>query len=293
MEDGNSSKNNKGKAIMKLPIPPLPPKGPTGETSRTRNRANVATERRGRPRTPTQPPSTSFSDRLMPVANVVRIMRKVLPPHAKISDEAKFAIQESVTEFISFVTEEANQRCLNEERKTVTGEDLLCSMKTLGFDDYVDPLARYLEKYRDMEGLSHPRRLIRPRMATHHNLGGLMPGPTIMVPPLPLPPMPMYPNYNTQMFPASGQQNNFGYASGGSSSTAPPAAYLPNIPREDSCSSLINRLNFDLESAACIHDEVEFDAMDLPADAASPTGSTSATYIPPENDSVDPFAPFK
>ena len=43
-------------------------------------------------------------DRFMPIANVIRIMRKILPPHAKISDDAKETIQECVSEYISFVT---------------------------------------------------------------------------------------------------------------------------------------------------------------------------------------------
>jgi hypothetical protein len=42
----------------------------------------------------------------MPIANVVRVMRRVLPPHAKVSDEAKELIQECVSEFISFITGE-------------------------------------------------------------------------------------------------------------------------------------------------------------------------------------------
>ncbi|PHT62530.1 Nuclear transcription factor Y subunit B-6 [Capsicum annuum] len=62
-------------------------------------------------------------DRFMPIANVIRIMRKILPPHAKISDDSKETIQECVSEFISFVTGEANDRCQREQRKTITAED--------------------------------------------------------------------------------------------------------------------------------------------------------------------------
>ncbi|GFS45656.1 nuclear factor Y, subunit B6 [Actinidia rufa] len=36
-------------------------------------------------------------DRFMPIANVIRIMRKILPPHAKISDDSKEIIQECVS----------------------------------------------------------------------------------------------------------------------------------------------------------------------------------------------------
>nr|AMR93316.1 CCAAT-box binding factor HAP3-like protein [Isoetes sinensis]AMR93318.1 CCAAT-box binding factor HAP3-like protein [Isoetes sinensis] len=91
-------------------------------------------------------------DRFMPIANVIRIMRKVLPMHAKISDDGKETIQECVSEFISFVTSEANDRCQREQRKTITAEDLLWAMSKLGFDDYIDPLTFYLHRYREVEG---------------------------------------------------------------------------------------------------------------------------------------------
>ncbi|XP_051128715.1 nuclear transcription factor Y subunit B-8-like [Andrographis paniculata] len=91
-------------------------------------------------------------DRFMPIANVIRIMRKILPPHAKISDDAKENIQECVSEFISFVTGEANDRCQREQRKTITAEDILWAMSKLGFDDYIEPLTLYLHRYREFDG---------------------------------------------------------------------------------------------------------------------------------------------
>ncbi|KDP35520.1 hypothetical protein JCGZ_08958 [Jatropha curcas] len=91
-------------------------------------------------------------DRFMPIANVIRIMRKILPPHAKISDDAKETIQECVSEYISFITSEANERCQREQRKTITAEDVLYAMSKLGFDDYIEPLTVYLHRYREMEG---------------------------------------------------------------------------------------------------------------------------------------------
>ncbi|GLU20619.1 hypothetical protein SLE2022_368090 [Rubroshorea leprosula] len=91
-------------------------------------------------------------DRFMPIANVIRIMRKILPSHAKISDDAKETIQECVSEYISFITGEANERCQREQRKTITAEDVLWAMSKLGFDDYIEPLTMYLHRYREMEG---------------------------------------------------------------------------------------------------------------------------------------------
>ncbi|PPS03886.1 hypothetical protein GOBAR_AA16776 [Gossypium barbadense] len=91
-------------------------------------------------------------DRFLPIANVSRIMKKALPPNAKISKDAKETVQECVSEFISFITGEASDKCQREKRKTINGDDLLWAMMTLGFEEYVEPLKIYLLKYREMEG---------------------------------------------------------------------------------------------------------------------------------------------
>ena len=91
-------------------------------------------------------------DRLLPIANVGRIMKQILPPNAKISKEAKETMQECVSEFISFVTGEASDKCHKEKRKTVNGDDICWALATLGFDDYAEPLKRYLLRYRELEG---------------------------------------------------------------------------------------------------------------------------------------------
>ncbi|KAD4584507.1 hypothetical protein R6Q59_036633 [Mikania micrantha] len=91
-------------------------------------------------------------DRLLPIANVGRIMKQILPPNAKISKEAKETMQECVSEFICFVTGEASDHCRKEKRKTVNGDDVCWAMLNLGFDDYAEPLKRYLDKIRELEG---------------------------------------------------------------------------------------------------------------------------------------------
>ncbi|CAM0911111.1 unnamed protein product [Alopecurus aequalis] len=91
-------------------------------------------------------------DRFLPIANVSRIMKRALPANAKISKEAKETVQECVSEFISFVTGEASDKCQREKRKTINGDDLLWAMTTLGFEAYVAPLKAYLNRYREVEG---------------------------------------------------------------------------------------------------------------------------------------------
>ena len=82
-------------------------------------------------------------------ANISRIMKRALPPNAKIAKDAKETVQECVSEYISFITSEASDKCQQERRKTINGDDLLWAMRNLGFEMYIDPLTNYLNRYRE------------------------------------------------------------------------------------------------------------------------------------------------
>lgn len=58
-----------------------------------------------------------------------------------------------MSEFISFITPEASERCHQEKQKTISGEDILFAMSTLGFDSYVEPLKLYLQKFREVSAV--------------------------------------------------------------------------------------------------------------------------------------------
>jgi len=88
-------------------------------------------------------------DRFLPIYNISKVMKKVVPHSGKVAKEARECVQECVSEFISFITSEASERCQAEKRKTINGEDILFAMSTLGFDNYVEPLKLYLQKYRE------------------------------------------------------------------------------------------------------------------------------------------------
>lgn len=93
-------------------------------------------------------------------APVARIMKTALPENAKIAKEAKECMQECVSEFISFITSEASEKCQQEKRKTVNGEDILFAMTSLGFENYAEALKIYLSKYRETQssrGDNQPR----------------------------------------------------------------------------------------------------------------------------------------
>ena len=118
----------------------------------------MSSSKKSQTSSPTESPAMCESffskeqDKFLPIANVSRIMKKSLPPNAKISKEAKETVQECVSEFISFITGEASDKCHKEKRKTINGDDLLWAMTTLGFEGYVGPLKAYLSKYRETEG---------------------------------------------------------------------------------------------------------------------------------------------
>merc|ERR1719365_443307 len=88
-------------------------------------------------------------DRFLPIYNISKVMKKVVPPSGKVAKEARECVQECVSEFISFITSEASERCQAEKRKTINGEDILFAMSSLGFDNYIEPLKLYLQKYRE------------------------------------------------------------------------------------------------------------------------------------------------
>ncbi|OAL31101.1 hypothetical protein AYO20_08432 [Fonsecaea nubica] len=72
---------------------------------------------------------------------ISRIMRAALPGDTKVSREAIELMQECVSEFISFVTSEA------ENRSTLSADDVLTAMTNLGFEHYSEVLRIYLRRY--------------------------------------------------------------------------------------------------------------------------------------------------
>ncbi|KNC84010.1 hypothetical protein SARC_03771 [Sphaeroforma arctica JP610] len=88
-------------------------------------------------------------DRLLPIANISRIMKRAIPENGKMAKDSKECMQECCTEFIGFITSEASDRCTQEKRKTINGEDILWAMQSLGFDQYIEPLKMYLQAYRE------------------------------------------------------------------------------------------------------------------------------------------------
>ncbi|XP_028754974.1 nuclear transcription factor Y subunit B-1-like [Neltuma alba] len=83
-------------------------------------------------------------ERTFSLTKVGDTMKKVLPPKTRISKEVKEMVEQCSTEFIVFITSEAVK---NNKDFTLTGDGIISALAHLGFDDYVEPLQIYLQKY--------------------------------------------------------------------------------------------------------------------------------------------------
>lgn len=110
-------------------------------------------------------------DILFPVANISRIMKKVIPPNATITKDCLLAVQQCVCDFVSFISSEAGVHCLQEKRKTVSGDDITFALNNMGFDNYSEVLQIYLQKYRE----SKEREEQRPGKKTKYDKQAIIP----------------------------------------------------------------------------------------------------------------------
>ena len=103
-------------------------------------------------------------DRFLPIANIGRIMKDALvekddnarggpgiekDKDAKIAKDARETVQECVSDFISFITSEACEKCINDKRRTINGNDLIYAMRQLGFERYLENIQLYYDKYQE------------------------------------------------------------------------------------------------------------------------------------------------
>ena len=106
-----------------------------------------------------KPPAIKLTDRLLPIANISKIMKKPIPPSAKVSKDAKEVMQKAGSEFIAIVTCVAKEICEKENRKTIVGEDLIRALDELGMPHYAELTKKYFMKYKDGMHGSKMRRM--------------------------------------------------------------------------------------------------------------------------------------
>ena len=90
--------------------------------------------------------SIEESDRLLPINNVLKIMRDNLPYGCKISSDVKERMNECVTELVGFVCNQASEEHMLPRRmKTLQTEPIITSLEELDLEIFVKPLRLYLK----------------------------------------------------------------------------------------------------------------------------------------------------
>ncbi|KVH93563.1 Histone-fold [Cynara cardunculus var. scolymus] len=93
----------------------------------------------------------SQDSQILPWKRVLHASQKLKAKSVEYSLRDQETIQECASEFLSFVTGEASDKCHKENRKTVNGDDICWALASLGFDDSSEAIVRYLSKYREFE----------------------------------------------------------------------------------------------------------------------------------------------
>ena len=93
----------------------------------------------------------SAEDALMPHEPLARVMRRALKPSTTLERGAVRAVQTSLSELVMVVVGEATERCMLDDRRYLTAEDLLWALRELGFEVYTPSLETLLDKYRKQQ----------------------------------------------------------------------------------------------------------------------------------------------
>ncbi|WOG87904.1 hypothetical protein DCAR_0207137 [Daucus carota subsp. sativus] len=92
-----------------------------------------------------------ISNDLVPAPNVTGLMRRIILNQGEISADAVISIQQCVIKFIRYVTAEANARCGEGMRTTMTAHDVLIALNKLGFHHYIGPLFIYMNRFQEFQ----------------------------------------------------------------------------------------------------------------------------------------------
>jgi histone H3/H4 len=73
----------------------------------------------------------------LPKATIAKMIKDILPPEIRCANDTREIISDCCIEFIQLVANEANDLCAKENKKTVTPQNILDSLKKLGFERYL------------------------------------------------------------------------------------------------------------------------------------------------------------
>ena len=93
-----------------------------------------------------------------PAAQIVRIVKDVLPKGVQLTKDARAAFQKAAGIFIHYLTTASNDICNENKRSTIYPNDVLVALKDLEFHDFIAPVERVLEKLKNEHEINKKRK---------------------------------------------------------------------------------------------------------------------------------------
>ncbi|XP_044014273.1 DNA polymerase epsilon subunit 3-like [Aphidius gifuensis] len=84
----------------------------------------------------------------LPNAVVTRIIKEALPDGVTVAKEARIAVAKAASIFILYLTTAANTIAKKNNRKTISGTDVIQAIEDIEFDKFIDGLKDALENFK-------------------------------------------------------------------------------------------------------------------------------------------------
>ena len=86
--------------------------------------------------------STGSSGAGLPKSTVKKLIQQQLPENVKCPQETAQFISECAEEFIHMLTAQAMEECTERGKKTLSGDDVMKALETLGYEAYLPEISR-------------------------------------------------------------------------------------------------------------------------------------------------------
>uniref|UniRef100_A0A1B6CV29 DNA polymerase epsilon subunit 3 n=1 Tax=Clastoptera arizonana TaxID=38151 RepID=A0A1B6CV29_9HEMI len=93
-----------------------------------------------------------LEDLNLPNAVIARLIKDCLPEHTNIAKEARIVIAKAASVFVLYITSAANNVALKNNKKTISGQDVLQAIIDTEFT-FIKPLEQFLEEFKKSQKL--------------------------------------------------------------------------------------------------------------------------------------------
>jgi len=101
-----------------------------------------------------------IEDLNLPTSVIAKLMKEKLPPGVSTTREVKCAIARAASVFILYLTSDANTKARQHKRKTILPSDIMESLSSIGFDDYLPSLKEAYKEYQESQSKEKCEQLV-------------------------------------------------------------------------------------------------------------------------------------